>query len=330
MRNKFCRTGRINRRSQLYYPATTTVGGEGEMKRLCTMRIAVWTLILSLCLPAGFANAEYSARERINMTDKMNRDKIIKNDYDEEGNFYDSTGHQIRKSTIRNLLQVALQPVGKTLYIWGGGWFTPESTTIGVSKAWEKFFKKQNANYDYRNYRYQRKKGLDCSGFVGWVLYNTFNTESGHGSFVMLAQEMAYTYARWGWGEYKSPAKVKDHMAGDIMSLPAGHVYIVIGECSDGSVVLVHSSPKGVMINGTPSRKGKTKSKAWKLAKKYMKKYYKAWYKKYPDVTRGYSYLTSYSRMRWSIGEETSVLSDPEGLRNMSADKVLKVIFGEA
>ena len=61
-----------------------------------------------------------------------------------------------------------------------------------------------------------------------------------------------------------------------------------------------------------------------------MKKYYKAWYKKYPDVTRGYSYLTSYSRMRWSIGEETSVLSDPEGLRNMSADKVLKVIFGEA
>ena len=113
------------------------------------------------------------------------------------------------------------------------------------------------------------------------------------------------------------------------MSLPAGHVYIVIGKCKDGSVVLVHSSPKGVMINGTVSRSGKVKSKAWKLARKYMKKYYPVWYNRYPDVSRGLSYLNNYGRMRWHLGTKNSVMSDPEGLRKMSAKKVLKVIFNE-
>ena len=113
------------------------------------------------------------------------------------------------------------------------------------------------------------------------------------------------------------------------MSLAAGHVYIVIGKCSDGSVVLVHSSPKGVMINGTVNRKGKKKSKAWKLARKDMKKYFPAWYAKYPDVSRGASYLRNYSRMRWYVGTQNSVMSDPEGLRSRNAQQVLRMIFHE-
>ena len=113
------------------------------------------------------------------------------------------------------------------------------------------------------------------------------------------------------------------------MSLASGHVYIVIGKCADGSVVLVHSSPKGVMINGTVSRSGKVKSKAWKLARKYMMKYFPAWYAKYPDVSRGSSYLNSYGRMRWYLGRKKSVMSDPDGLRRKNAAQVLKVIFGE-
>jgi len=252
----------------------------------------------------------------------------LTNRFDSNGEFFDSTGHQIQKSTIRNLLQVALQPVGSTMYVWGGGWNTSETTTMGVSSAWKSFFEQQSSSYNYRNTRYQKHNGLDCSGYVGWVLYNTFNTESGHGSFVMLAQRMAKTYAGWGWGKYTSAGRMK-HKAGDIMSLSAGHVYIVIGECSDGSVVLVHASPKGVMINGTYSKKGKKKSQAWKLAKKYMSTYYPEWYDKYPDVSRGTSYLTRYSKMSWYIGKTNSVMSDPEGLRSMSAEEVLKVIFGE-
>ena len=266
---------------------------------------------------------------------KTEKDGKLRNAFGADGTYYDAKGFPIRRATLKKLLQTALKPVGQTMYVWGGGWNQVdtgsglESTTIGVSPQWKKFFNKQTSSYDYRTTRYQVHNGLDCSGFVAWVIYNTFNTESGHGGYVMLAQKMAKTFAGWGWGKYKSPRAFTDWRAGDIMSLPAGHVYIVIGKCNDGSVVLVHSSPKGVMINGTVSRSGKVKSKAWKLARKYMKKYYPVWYKRYPDVSRGSSYLNNYGRMRWNLGTKNSVMSDPEGLRKMSAKKVLKVIFNE-
>ena len=257
------------------------------------------------------------------------------NTYDDNGTFYDGKGHAIQKATLTKLLKTAMKPVGQTMYIWGGGWNTSssggiiESTTIGVQPRWKAYFKKQNSSYDYRRTRWQAHDGLDCSGYVAWVLYNTFNTESGFGSFLMGAQFMAKTYANWGWGSFKSARAFTDWRAGDIMSLASGHVYIVIGKCADGSVVLVHSSPKGVMINGTVSRSGKVKSKAWKLARKYMMKYFPAWYAKYPDVSRGSSYLNSYGRMRWYLGRKKSVMSDPDGLRRKNAAQVLKVIFGE-
>ena len=260
---------------------------------------------------------------------KTEQDKKYRLEFDQDGNFYDSKGYPIRKATLKQLLQTALKPVGRTVYVWGGGWNRVETGEIGVSPQWEKFFRKQTSSYDYRTTRYQTNNGLDCSGFVGWVMYNTFNTQSGHGGYVMLAQKMARTYAGWGWGSFKSARAFKDWRAGDVMSLASGHVYIVIGGCSDGSVVLVHSSPQGVMINGTVSSSGKVKSKAWKLARKYMKKYYPEWYKKFPDVSRGRQYLTGYSRMRWHLGTKNSVMSDPDGLQKMDASKVLKVIFNE-
>lgn len=256
--------------------------------------------------------------------------------YGESGTFYDRKGYAIEKSTLKNLLTNALRPVGRTMYIWGGGWYNGtgnsgsiETMTIGVSPRWEQFFDTTSKNYDYRNYRYLSHLGLDCSGYVGWVLYNTFNSVDGHGDYVMQAQDMARTYAGWGWGSYTPAGQVTSFRAGDIMSLGAGHVYIVIGQCSDGSVVLVHSSPKGVMITGTATRSGKKKSKAVKLATKYMKKYYPEWYSKYPDSSRGSSYLTSYSRMRWYLEGDKRVMSDPDMLSNMSAAKVLKILFRE-
>jgi hypothetical protein len=51
-------------------------------------------------------------------------------------------------------------------------------------------------------------------------------------------------------------------------------VYIVIGQCDDGSVLLVHSSPAGVQINGTTTPSGENDSKAIILATKYMHEYY--------------------------------------------------------
>ena len=298
------------------------------MKKFRHLRPLIVAMVLSMCMPAigSFAAPKTAESE----TEEPEEEEVIKNAFDEEGNFYDRKGNVIQKSTIRQLLETALEPVGSTMYIWGGGWNRVDTGEMGVPDRWEAFFEKQTSNYNYRYTRYQVNDGLDCSGYVGWVLYNTFNTESGNGGYVMLAQNMAKTYAGWGWGAYESPQAFTDHKAGDIMSLPSGHVFIVIGRCPDESVVIVHASPNGCMINGTVNKKGKKKSQAWKLARKYMRKYYPEWYAKYPDVSRGASYLKSYSRMSWYVdGRKNSVMSDPEGLRNMNAAQVLKVIFHE-
>ena len=200
--------------------------------------------------------------------------------------------------------------------------------TIGVSPYWKTYFNSQDKSYDYTKTRYEAEKGLDCSGYVAWVIYNTFNTASGHQSFVMLAQEMAGKFASYGWGSYRSPSEVIDFKAGDIMSLSEGHVYIVVGQCSDGSVVLLHSSPPGVMLTGTTTRSGSTNSEAIKLATSYMKRFYPAYYARYPDTSRGTSYLTQYAQMRWYAGGSKSLMADPENYRNKDAAAVLKDLFG--
>ena len=58
-----------------------------------------------------------------------------------------------------------------------------------------------------------------------------------------------------------------------------------------------------------------------------MKKFYKSWYNRYPNVSKGTSYLSHYAQMRWKTTGEGIVLSDPDGYRNMSAEEVLKDLF---
>ena len=257
----------------------------------------------------------------------------VRNQFLPSGAFADEKAHPIRKSTIRQFLETAMQPVGACMYVWGGGWNDDDSgsgvdaVTMGVSPTWKAFFEKQNSSYSVSDTRFQRRNGLDCSGFVGWALYNSFNEESGHGGYVMLAQNMARSYADWGWGSYTPAGTVRTFSPGDIMSTSAGHVYIVLGSCGDGSVVLVHASPKGVMISGTPARNGNTKSEANDLATSAMKKNFPAWYAKFPDSSRPGSYLTSYSCMHWTVSGEKCVMEDPEGFQKMSAEEVLKRLF---
>ncbi len=247
------------------------------------------------------------------------------------GSFTDYSGKVARRSSIRQMLRTALLPVGSTMYVWGGGWSASQSganeyaRTIGAAARWREYFSRQSSSYDYTKTRFQIYDGLDCSGYIGWLMYNTFNTQSGRSGFVMPAENMATTFASYGWGSYSSPGSFSDFRAGDIMS-SGGHVYIVVGQCSDSSVVLIHSSPKGVMINGTYTRSGGKISEAITLATKYMRTYFPSWYAKYPDCSRGTFYLTGFGRMRWYL-TSNSVMTDSEGLRNMNAAQVLKSIF---
>ena len=170
---------------------------------------------------------------------------------------------------------------------------------------------------------------MECSGFVGWSVYNinkTKNGKQGQG-YVTKASKAASTYAKYGWGTYKKTIAVKDWKPGDIMSSPT-HIYIVVGSCADGSVVLVHSSPAGVRLSGTPDKKGRTNSEAVKLAKKYMKKYYPSWYKRYPSCKKDKSYLTDYAQFRWRAGKG-KMISDPDGYQKKNARQVLKDLYSD-
>lgn len=249
-----------------------------------------------------------------------------------QGSFTEYSGQVVRRSSLRQMLKTALLPVGSTMYVWGGGWNgganggNSYARTIGVPSRWREYFNMQTSAYDYTKTRYQSYDGLDCSGYIGWVMYNTFKTQSGQFGFVMPAENMASKFSSYGWGSYSAAGTYTDFRAGDIMSWAGGHVYMVVGQCSDSSVVLLHSSPKGVMLSGTYTRSGSKISEAITLATKYMKKYYPAWYSKYPDCSRGTTYLTSYGRMRWYL-TGSSVMTDSEGLRHMNASQVLKSIF---
>ncbi|HMM06940.1 MAG TPA: hypothetical protein PKD52_09770 [Clostridiales bacterium] len=231
--------------------------------------------------------------------------------------------------TLKNLLETALAPVGSTMYIYGGGWNEADdgagedAVSIGVAPQWRDFFSLQKANYDFHHH-HDRRDGLDCSGYVGWVLYNVFRKESGGEGYVLPSAEMAKTFAAYGWGTYLPAKEVGDYCPGDLMSSKERHVYIVLGACADGSVLLLHASPPGVMLSGTVTPAGETESNAVSLAEYYLKTYYPAWYEKFPACGRGLSYLTEYDQLRWDLG---GVLKDPEGYRFLPPPLLLADLF---
>lgn len=229
-----------------------------------------------------------------------------------------------KQSTLQYMLQVALQPVGTTMYIWGGGWDDEDqtagttSTQMGLSAQWENFAKQQNAAYDFNNHRLERENGLDCSGYVGWVMYNTFETESGREGYVVTSTDMAKNYADRGWGTYiENPT---EFLVGDIVSMD-GHVWISMGTCADGSVLLIHSSPPGVSVCGTVLEDG-SESMAVKIATKYMTTYHATWQETYPNRSVSQEYLKNVSLMRWN----STTMSDAGNLQALSAEEILALL----
>ena len=129
--------------------------------------------------------------------------------------------------TVRNFLENALAPVGTTLYIYGGGWNWQDDAagiqtrTLGVSPDWVDFFNAQDENFTYKDrdgdeknrdaaasyypfgeYNEYYYAGLDCSGYLNWVFYNTFQTKDGedfqHGGSTKIAKSLSERgYGTW-------------------------------------------------------------------------------------------------------------------------------------
>jgi len=236
--------------------------------------------------------------------------------------------------SIKNFIKTAFEPLGNVMYIYGGGWNEAdtgagkEAMTLGLSQSWIDFSKKQNASYNSSNYDYKKNvsvihNGLDCSGYVGWIIYNVMNDGKG---YVTYSYKMDDMLAAAGYGKIYKRNTYTERRPGDIMASGCNdckHIYVCLGQCGDGSVLLLHSSPPGVQLTGTYTPQGNKNSEAIKLANEYMQKYYPEWHKKYPDSSRNTSYITHYDKFEWSV------LSDAEGYRNMTPSQVLKDIFGE-
>ena len=268
------------------------------------------------------------------------------------------------KLTVENFLKTALSPVGTTLYIYGGGWDWQDereaiqTRTFGVSPDWIRFFRSQNEDYTYRDkdgdennkdpensyYPYGRYNeyyyaGLDCAGYVSWVLNNTFGISDHENSMFSGATGTAKMLSGMGLGELsksEDPASVLK--PGDIVSI-SGHVWICLGVCDDNSVVILHSTPSisrsgqpggGVQISAIGDNED---CEAYKLADRYMSEYYAGWYERYPAVTRSPDIYFDFTHEKagvftWNV-DTLSGLSDPSGIRDKSAADVLKTLFGE-
>ena len=264
------------------------------------------------------------------------------------------------KLTLKNFLATAMEPVGTALYVYGGTWdwqdvnSSNQAMTIGLSQSWIDFFQSQDANYTYKNsanpsesyyphnaWNQYYYAGIDCSAFVGWSVYNVMNTEDStvadNTGYVMSATKQAKNFAevqKWGTWSQEKPFKPDHFQTGDIFSMN-GHVWICLGKCEDGSLVILHSTPSdsingqgggGVQINGVGDSEN---CQAVKLAEKYMSQYYPQWWERYHKVYKSFDSYTKYSgkdagKFSWDL---KNTLADPDGYANMSADEILADLF---
>ena len=266
--------------------------------------------------------------------------------------------------TVKNLMKTALGPVGTTLYIFGGGWdwqdigASVQVKSIGVSPDWVRFFNSndetftyrdkdgndenkdpENSYYPYGQYNEYYYAGLDCSGYVSWVLNNTFNSEKVETDYFCGSIKATIMLSDKGLGTWTHDKEyINDIRPGDIICI-RGHIWISLGRCSDGSILVLHSTPSysragqpggGVQISAIGES---TDCEAYKLADKYMSEYYKEWYSRYPvKLCDPEVYLTfsgDYDGIfSWSTDNKDMGLSDPDDIRNMTPDKALSELFG--
>ncbi len=235
--------------------------------------------------------------------------------------------------TLKNLLATAMMPLGITLYVYGGGWnwqddgASLQATTIGLPQSWVQFFQGQDAAYHYNSYfphggwNQYYYAGADCSGYLGWVVYNTLHTISGGEGYVGPSTKMAADLARRGLGNLVTGSM----LPGDILSMQ-GHVYLCLGTCPDGSVVILHSTPNttggaGVQLSALGHSR---ECQAWQLANFYMNHYFPQWAERYGDQVLCLSPAAYAPTGHFRF----TLLEDPENLQNATPEQVLAALFG--
>ncbi len=262
--------------------------------------------------------------------------------------------------TLKNLLATALAAVGTVLYVYGGGWnwqdegASLQAETIGLPRSWLAFFQAQDASYRYQNsgdparsyyphngWNQYYYAGADCSGYLGWVLYNVTNGagDDPSGGYVVPAARFARALSERGWGALTRDT-AGGFRAGDVVSV-RGHVWLALGTCRDGSIVLLHATPSpsvtgapggGVQISAL-SPEGRQGCEACRLADRYMRACYPQWSQRYNAVLCDYERYTAVAadkhtgRFTWALGCG-GLLTDPEGCAGKEPAALLAELLG--
>ena len=351
-------------------PAAVTA--EGEITEMSTSTVTIggkeypYTAMYQIDNTAAGATAVTVASYPVGMTAKVYGDTVYLTFIAEP--YTAPVSGTPGERTLKNYLQTAMNPVGTALYVYGGSWdwqdvnSSNQALTIGLPQSWIDFFQQHDANYTYINdddhahsyyphnsWNQYYYGGPDCSGYIGWVIYNVMNTESStndkNDGYVMYADEQAQRFANdYGWGSFTKDFTAKDFKPGDIFSM-SGHVWTVLGVCDDGSIVFLHSTPSdskagqgggGVQLSAlNPSNPDSTDCEAYRLATKYMQKYYPEWSERYDAVLKDYDSYTevskddSYWGGKFSWALDGTGLTDPNGYADMSAAEILADLFGE-
>ena len=237
------------------------------------------------------------------------------------------------RKTLKNFLAAAMQPVGTTLYMFGGGWNWQDTGSsalvkqIGLPQSWIDFFQAQtlyytfkskdyadgddpanmdpkNSYYPYYGFNEYAYAGVDCSAYIAWSIYNTVNKKDGQEGYLTNSRRFAQSLANRNWGtitkEFRKPENRKDSefLPGDIMSID-GHVWICIGTMDDGSLVILHSTPSlsyASMPGGGPQigAIGDSMScDAFQIASRYMQTYFPEWSRRYPVALKSFDVMTN-------------------------------------
>lgn len=274
----------------------------------------------------------------------------------------------ISRPTLTDFLSNSIKPLGTTLYIFGGGWAYDKecgdenSMTIGVAPSWKEFFDSQNEWFVYKNSKKKstsyfpfngknthHEKGLDCTGFLGWIFYNTFEKEGSTKNYVYTTSKWLDTFSETlhlGTKEIPEgkPLDIKDSLnTGDIVVI-SGHAYIVVGKCDDDSIVIIHSSVSnsitgayggGVQLSAINLHNSSNKNcKAYDLADSYMTKYFPEWHKRYPTVVKPFEKYLHFKDKEKRYGifhfDYENVLDDKDLLREKDASEVLSFLFDKS
>lgn len=279
--------------------------------RLQTCRRLTY-LALLMPLSVSLAGCEVNSVTISTLSDSSNKESSLSTSSQASSQSeYTSQKPEEQKPTLTDFLRTALRPKDQVLYVWGGGWNEEdtaggmEANTLGMAPGWKTFYEENLDGYIAEDHAYEIHNGLDCSGYLGWVLYNTLDDKR---DYVVKSDQSDEFLSGLNLGQRREAKEVSEILPGDIMS-EEGHVYIALGQFEDGSVLMVHSSPPGVRMAGTEGI-------AYETALLYQNN---GW-----DPLADSSFL-DYDQFRFS--EEA--LPDPDHLREMTTAEVVDFLYDD-